>query len=123
MAITKTSVVLLASALAAAGSTKAVPARASDAIDCRGHYGGLLTYSIANGATAPGVAVTITFQVSADGSNWRDLWTVGGDTVAGSTYSNAIDLPRAAMYARAIAYGNTVQPVTVAVELQAVTAL
>lgn len=123
MAITKTSLVLIAAAAAAPGSTKASPAIAGAAVDVRGHYSGLLTYSIANGATAPGAAVILTFQVSSDGAAWRDLWTVSGDTVAGSTPSGCIDVPRAAMFVRAIAYGNTVQSVSVAVELQAVTAL
>jgi len=123
MAITKTSITLLAAGAVAPGSTKAAPGRASDAIDCRGHYGGLLTYSINNGTSAPTVALTLTLQVATDGANWRDLWTVGGDAVASSSYSNAVDLPRGAMYARAIAYGNTVAPVTVTVELHAITAL
>jgi len=122
MAIAKTPIILIAAAVAAPGSTKQSPALTGQA-DVRGHYGGLLTYAITNGATAPAAAVVITFQISADGLAWRDLWTVGGDIVAGSNSTNSIDLPRAAMYVRAVVYGNTVQPVTVAIELQAITAL
>lgn len=123
MAITKTSISVLAAGAVNPGSTKAAPGRVSDAIDCRGHYGGLATYSITNGPSAPTAAMSLTFQVSTNGATWCDLWTVAGDTAAGSSLSSTIDLPRAAMYARAIAYGNTTTPVTVAVDLHAITSL
>jgi len=124
MALTKTPIMLLASGAVAAGSTKAAPGRDSGSIDCRGYYGGLLTYSITNGSTAPSAPVMISFQVSGDGTTWRDFYyPMAGDVAAGSNYTNTLDLPRGAMYVRAIAYGNSVQPVTVAVELQSITAL
>lgn len=122
MPISKSAVAVLASTSVPPGTTRTSPV-AGSAVDCRAHYGGLLTYAIANGASAPGVAVSLTFQVSSDGATWRDLWTVGGDIVANSQNSGSIDLPRAAMYLRPIAYGNTTNAVTVAAELQAVTGL
>lgn len=124
MAITKTPITLLAAGAVAPGSTKAVPGRDSGPIDVRSYTGGngLLTYAITNGASAPGAPVVLTFQVSTDGATWRDLWSVSGDTTANSTYSGTIDVPRAAMYVRAIAYGNTTNAVNVAAELIALTA-
>jgi hypothetical protein len=124
MALTKTPVTVLASGTsAAAGSTKAAPGADSGAIDVRGHYGSLLGWKITNGASAPGVAPTLTIQVSHDASKWYDYWNVGGDTVASSVNSNAIAIERAVMYVRVIVYGNTTNAVTVEAYLQAVTGL
>jgi hypothetical protein len=123
MALTKTAVAVLASTIVAAGSSKASPGLAGSAVDCRSYYGGELTWKITNGASAPGVALSLTFQASHDGTNWYDYYTVAGDTTASSTNSGAIQLDRGVMYARAIAYGNTTNGVTVEANLQAVTAL
>lgn len=125
MPITKSAVAVLASAPIAPGGTKAAPVAAGigSSIDCRAHYGGELTWKITNGASAPGVAASLTFQVSHDGSIWYDYYTVGGDTVASSINSGSILLDRGVMYLRAIAYGNTTNAVTVEANLQAVTGL
>jgi hypothetical protein len=93
------------------------------AIDCRAYYGGELTWKITNGASAPGAALSLTFQASHDGTNWYDYYTVGGDTTASSINSGSIQLDRGVMYLRPIAYGNTTNAVTVESNLQAVTAL
>ncbi|ALK96985.1 hypothetical protein AB595_04755 [Massilia sp. WF1] len=123
MAITKTPVVILASALSPAGTSKTAPGLTGGAIDCRSYYGGELTWKITNGASAPGVALSLTFQVSHDGANWYDYFTVAGDTTASSVNSGSVQLDRGVMYARAIAYGNTTNGVTAETNLQAVTAL
>jgi hypothetical protein len=123
MAITKTAVAVLASTSSAAGTTtKASPSVTGSTIDCRAYYGGELTWKITNG-TAPGLALSLTFQASHDGTNWYDYFTSGGDTTASSVNSGSIILDRGVMYLRAIAYGNTTNAVTVEASLQAVTAL
>ena len=123
MAITKASVNILTSGSAAAGSTKASPGQTGSAIDTRAYYGGDLTYSITNGASAPTVACTITFQASADGTTWFDYYSVAGDAVASSVNTGTIWLDQGVMFLRAIAYGNTTNAVTVAANLQAITAV
>lgn len=123
MPITKSAVSVLASASAAAGSTKAAPGAAGAAIDCRAYYGGELTYKITNGGSAPVAACALTFQASPNGTDWFDYQTVGGDTIASSITSGSILLDRGVLYVRAIAYGNTTNAVTVEAGLQAVTAV
>lgn len=123
MAIAKTSVVLLASASVAAGTTKAAPV-AGGAIDCNNYYGGELTYKITNGANAPTAPCAVTFQISHNGlGDWYDYQTAGGDTIANSVNSGSILLESGVMFVRAIAYGNTLNAVTVEAHLQAKTAV
>lgn len=125
MAITKAAVTVLASVPVPAGGTKASPNAAGigAAVDCRSNYGGQLTWKITNGSSAPGVALSITFQISADGANWVDYHTVAGNTAANGVESNSLTLERGVMYARVIAYGNTTNAVTAEAGLQAVTAV
>lgn len=123
MAITKSAVTVLASTSVSAGSTKASPGATGSSIDCRSYYGGELTYKITNGGSAPGVALSLTFQSSHDGTNWYDYQTVAGDTTASSVNSGSIFLDQGVMYVRAIAYGNTTNSVTVEANLQAITAV
>lgn len=125
MAISKTAVTVLASVSVPAGGTKASPQAAGTgaAVDCRSYYGGELTCKLTNGASAPAVAPSLTFQTSPDGTAWFDYWTVAGDTVANSINSNSIPLDRGVMYARVIVYGNTTNSVTAEAGLQAITAV
>jgi hypothetical protein len=125
MAISKSAVTVLTSASIAAGGTKASPSTggAGSAIDCRTYYGGELTWKITNGGSAPGVAMSMTFQASHDGTNWYDYYTAAGDTTASSINSGSIVLDRGVMYVRALAYGNTTNAVTAEAQLQAVTGL
>jgi hypothetical protein len=125
MGLAKSFVAVLASVLVPAGGTKTAPQAAGTggAIDCRAYYGGELTWKITNGSSAPGTALSLTFQVSHDGANWYDYYTVAGDTTASSVNSGSIQLDRGVMYARTIAYGNTTNGVTAEAGLQAVTAL
>lgn len=125
MPITKSAVTVLASASIAAGGTKASPVTAGigASVNCAAYYGGELTWKITNGASAPGVAANLTFQVSHDGTNWCDYYTVGGDTTASGVNSGSILLDRGVMHLRAIAYGNTTNAVTAEAYLQAVTGL
>jgi hypothetical protein len=125
MAITKSAVTVQTSTSCggATPGTKAAPSVTGGAIDCRAYYGGDLTYIITNGASAPGVAPTLVFQSSPDGTNWFDYYQVGGDTTASSVNSNTILLDQGIMYMRLIAYGNTTNAVTIAASLQAITAI
>ncbi|MDQ2822737.1 MAG: hypothetical protein M3Y65_20560 [Pseudomonadota bacterium] len=124
MALSKSSVLVLATTAGAAASTKAAPGATGGWIDCRAFYGGELGYSITNGASAPGVAGTLLFQVSPDnGATVFDYQIAGGDTAASSVSTGSIILDRGVMYVRAIGYGNTTNAVTYAANLQAVTGL
>lgn len=123
MAIAKTSVSIISSGPLVPGSTKASPSATGSTINCSTYYGGELAWKITNGSTPPGAAAIITFQVSPDGTNWFDYYTVAGDTTASSINSGAIQLDRGVMNVRAIAYGNTTTSVTTEAHLQAVTAL
>ena len=123
MPITKTAVVVLASTSVPPGTAKATPIEGA-AIDCRAYPGNSgLEYKITNGASAPTLPGMIMFQVSRNGLSWVDYQLVGGDLVASSVASGAITIERWVMYVRAIAYGNTVNAVTVEAHLQAVTAV
>jgi hypothetical protein len=125
MAITKSAVTILASVSIAAGGTKTSPSTGGtgSSVNTSAYYGGELTYKITNGGSAPGVALSLTFQASHDGTAWYDYYTVGGDTTASSITSGSIALDEGVMYVRAIAYGNTTNAVTVEAYLQAVTAV
>lgn len=124
MAITKVSTVVLAATAGAAASTKAAPGATGAWINVTGVYGGDLGYSITNGAAAPGVPMTLLFQTSPDnGTTIFDYFPVAGDIVASSVTTGTIWLDQGVMYVRAIAYGNTVNAVTAAANLQAITAV
>ena len=112
---TRSTPTILAAVSVAAGGTKAVPAAggAGAWVDVRALNGGQLAWSVKNGGSAPTVQGQFTFQVSDDGvNNITDLWTGGGDTVAGSEQTGLIDLPATASYVRMLCYGNTTNPVT-----------
>lgn len=122
MAISKAAVTILSSNSSAAGtSTKAAPSITGALIPCSSYYGGEIMYKISNSSSAPTVACSLTFQISSDGTNWYDYYTVGGDNVASSITSGAILLDRGVMNLRVIAYGNVTNAVTVEAFLQAVT--
>ncbi len=124
MAITKASVALVASTSGAAGSTKASPGVTGSWIDVRAYYGGDIGISITNGASAPGVAMTAMIQVSPDnGTTVFDYFPVAGDLVASSVNTYTIALDQGIMYVRVIGYGNTTNAVTLAANLQAITAV
>lgn len=124
MAITKVFKAIIptgTTSVAGAGVAKDLPSVTGTAIDCTTYYGGELTYRIANKSSAPNSACAITFQTSPDGANWFDYYTAAGDTTANSKYSASIQLDRGVMWIRALAYGNTLNDVTVEAGLQAVT--
>lgn len=124
MAITKLSVAVLASTSGAAGSTKAAPGATGAWINTSTYYGGDVGISVTNGAAAPGAPLTALIQVSPDnGTTVFDYYQVAGDLVASSVNTYAIQLDQGVMYMRVIGYGNTTNAVTVAANLQAITAV
>ena len=123
MALTKAAVTILASVAVAAGSTKASPGQTGTSVNCTAYHGGEIGWKATNGSSAPAAPVSITLQVSHDGTAWYDYYTITGDTAASGVTSGAVLLDRGVMYLRAIAYGNTTNPVTVELYLQAVTAV
>jgi len=117
MAITKQAVAILAATNVPAGTPAAAPV-AGAAVDVRAFAGGEWAYKITNGASAPTVPATLILQTSHDGTNWYDYWTVGGAAGASGISSGSVAMSAGVMFARAIAYGNTTNAVTVESHLQ-----
>lgn len=118
MAITKTPVTILASTSVPAGTAAAAPVTGA-AVDVRSFADGEWAYKITNGASAPTVPATLVLQTSHDGTNWYDYFTVGGAAGASGISSGSVAMSAGVMFARAIAYGNTTNAVTVESYLQA----
>ena len=119
MAISKTPVTVLAPTSVLAGTTAASPVGGT-LIDVRSYAGGEWSYKITNGSMVPALPCTMVLQTSHDGANWYDYYPITGNVTASSVISGSVTLSRGVMYARAIAYGNTSNPVTVESYLQAV---
>lgn len=118
MAINKQAVTILAATSVPAGTTAAAPIVGA-AVDVRAFAGGEWAYKISNAASAPTVPCTLVLQTSHDGANWFDYFTVGGAAGASAVSSGSVSMSAGVMYARAIAYGNTTNAVTVESHLQA----
>lgn len=118
MAISKQTVTVLAATSVPAGTTLASPV--SGASDVRTFAGGEWTYKISNGTGAPNLPATLVLQISHDGTNWYDYFTITGSAAANVVISGSVNLGRGVMYPRAIAYGNTTNSVTVESFIQAV---
>lgn len=118
MAINKQPVTILAATNVPAGTTAAAPV-AGGAVDVRAFAGGEWAYKIANGSSAPTVVATMVLQTSHNGSDWYDYFTVGGAAGASGVSSGSVKMSDGVMYARAIAYGNATNAVTVESYLQA----
>lgn len=123
MALTKTSVVLLASTAVAAGLTKAT-ASASAWFNTQTYYRSCVRFSLTNGSAAPGAPPTFLVQTSPDnGTTIYDEYPVGGDTIANSLTTGEIAVDDTTMYVRVLVYGNTTNSITAQASLQAITAL
>ena len=118
MAITKQAVTILAPTNVPAGTTAAAPV-AGGAVDVRALAGGEWAYKITNGASAPTVPCTLVLQTSHDGAKWYDYFTIGGASGSSGISSGSVTMGAGVMYARAIAYGNATNAVTVESYLQA----
>lgn len=122
MALTKTSVTLLASQSVAAGLTKATAVFGSW-VDVRAYGRQTVRYNVTNGASAPGVAPTLLVQTSPDnGTTIYDEYAVGGDTVVSSVNSGPIPTDDTTMYVRVGVYGHTTNAITAEATLQTETA-
>lgn len=119
MAISKTPVTILGPTSVDPGKTIANPAGGT-AVDVRAYAGGEWSYKITNGTMVPAIACTLVLQTSHDGTNWYDYYPAMGNLLASGVVSGSVTLSRGVMYVRAIAYGNTSNPVTVESYLQAV---
>lgn len=120
MAVTKQAVTILAPTNVPPGTTQAVPVAGSPVnLQVLQVAGGEWAYKITNGASAPTVACTMVLQTSHDGSNWYDYFTIGGASGASGVSSGSVKMSEGVMYARAIAYGNATNAVTVESYLQA----
>ncbi|MDB5822191.1 MAG: hypothetical protein JWR21_895 [Herminiimonas sp.] len=118
MALTKTTVTLLASGSVAAGLTKATAAFGSW-IDVRAYGRQTVRYKLTNGSSAPGVAPSLVVQTSPDnGTLIYDEYTIGGDTTASSVNSGPIPIDDTTMYVRVGVYGHTTNAVTAEASLQ-----
>lgn len=106
-----------------AGTLKSAPV-IGFSIDARTLYGGELLWRIVNGGALAKPCV-ITFQVSSDGSDWYDHYSVpSADLLNGTvTQGPTITLTRHARYVRAIAYGNETSACTVQASVDMTTAL
>jgi hypothetical protein len=119
MALTKTSVTLLASQSVAAGLTKATAVFGAW-IDTRTYGRQTVRYKVTNGGSAPGVTPTLVVQTSPDNGTtvYDEYITVVGDTVASSVTSGPIQTDDTSMYVRAGFYGHTTNAVTCEATLQ-----
>ena len=118
MAMTKAATTLQASASnAAAGTTTGT------AVNLTAAYGGWLTAVITNGATGPTLPGTLTVQTSNDNTTYRDAYVFTAGITASTTYTFGVDVPWGTGWIRTKFSGNTVQAVTIAAEIGAVTAL
>jgi len=119
MALTKTSVPLLASQSVAAGLSKATAVFGAW-VDTRAYGRQTVRYKVTNGTSAPGAGPTIIVQTSPDnGTNIYDEYSAGvGDTISGSVNSGPIQTDDTSMYVRVGFYGHTTNAVTCEATLQ-----
>lgn len=121
MAITKSTVQVLAEVSVQVGGTQAAPhvAGQSAAVLTSSYGRSGLNYRIVNGASAPGAAGVMTIQTW-DGSKWFDFQTVAGDTVPSKETSGTITIDAFVQAVRVRCYGHTTNPVTFEATLSAV---
>lgn len=120
---TRSTLVLFDAQVTSGSTTKATAATATTPATGNGGWkdvsacnGGRIGVIVTNGASAPGVALSYTVQVSDanDGTNITDLWTGAGDVASSSTgypVSALIPLPSEVKFVRVLAYGNTTNAV------------
>lgn len=125
MAVTKTSIPILAAVSVPAGGTKAAPNAAGVGawIDVTAFNGGVLGGRIRNTGgilTAAGQMVwQWTPETTGTPSKIYDLWGFGGDMAAAAEVSASIRLDKEIARVRVICYGNSISPVTFESDLAA----
>jgi hypothetical protein len=105
-----------------AGTTRASPV-IGNVIDLSIGYGGVAHAKITNGASPPTAGGTIEIQASPDNVLWTFYDQMLGDSAAGSGGTASIPVDKGVKYLRAIAFGNTVNAVTVDGQFTHVTGL
>jgi hypothetical protein len=113
----------LSTIIAAATSNAAGGTTTGTAVSLTTAYGALVTIKLTNGGTGPTIAPNAYVMVSGDGTNWKQFYKIGGDSVASSINEFAIDIPPAAMNVRVDVKDNTAQAITCEAFCQALTAL
>lgn len=108
MAATKS----LSTIIAAATSNAATATTTGTAVDLTAAYGALVTIKITNGGTGPTVAPNAYVYTSGDGTNYKLLCKLPGDTTASSVNEFGVDIPPAVMHVRVDVKDNTAQAVT-----------
>lgn len=114
MALTKSDQ-SVANTTVAAGTTEGSPV-ASSAITVNYGLSGVL--QITNGGSGPTAGAQVAIQVTADGTNWR-YWAgpFQAGTAASTTYQFPFSVPVDLYQARAVAFGNTTNDVTLNVRI------
>lgn len=122
MAMTNAEATIIAAGTSvAAGGTEASPGTGGtgSVVGPFVDYGDTFSYRITNGASAPGVALTIAFYASnVSSGRWTEIARVSGDVTASSTFSGAIPCPVGFNYFTAKAFSNTTNAVMAEVYLE-----
>jgi hypothetical protein len=116
MAISKSATTIRASASVGAATTVT-----DTSVNLTAGYGGMLTWKITNGGSAPTTVPTIEIQVSHDNSNWYRHTLVGGDITASSVNSRAFPISGGVMYIRTVCIGGATNASTMEAYLEQVT--
>ncbi|MCR4302109.1 MAG: hypothetical protein NUV51_10900 [Sulfuricaulis sp.] len=131
--MTTTTLTKTARTLIAAATSNAAGSATRGTVDLRTAQGGMLTIKVTNGATGPTVAPTITVSVAhnagatptagAEGSDWKRMYQVGGDSTNNSVNQWSVDVPPGVMHLQVEVTGNTAQAVTCEAFLSEITSV
>jgi hypothetical protein len=102
----------LSTIIAAATSNTAGSTTTGTAVDLTTKYGAMITGILTNGGTGPTIAPTAYVEISGDNTNWKQFYTVAGDTTASSITPFSCEIVPSVMYARVRVTGNTGQTIT-----------
>lgn len=106
--------ILPATLTTALGTTQDAPAIPGVWIDVRQYNGGMLQWSVKNGANAPGVQGQFLIQGAdtIDGTNSSDIWGGGGSTIPSKETTGLVRLDPEVSFVRMLCWGNTTNHVT-----------
>lgn len=102
----------LSTIIAAGTSNSAAGTTTGTTVSLATAYGAFVTGLLTNGATGPTVAPVAIIEASGDGTNWKEVYRVGGDTIANSITPYAYEACAPIMNVRVRVTGNTGQAVT-----------
>ena len=101
----------LSTIIAAGTSNAAAGTTTGAAVSLATAYGAFITGLLTNGATGPTVAPVAIIEASGDGTNWKEIYRVGGDTTASSITPYSYEVCAPIMNVRVRVTGNTGQAV------------